>query len=305
MSRYKNATHKQCLGLVVGSTGIKQLFYSNVGVCRVSLLALMLITFLAALSEQVFAQTPPSTMTVTGAISLDRGVAAKNYSLLLKIQRHTIVVLPNLGILFPIVDTKSTTTTMLKGQSTTQYSVAGISTDGTYFSSVRIDCANCDKVIGTQYRGPSGTFTGFSQQVLFNRPVELPEVLDISLLTNNTVTGQVSLPDGMLATRDLKIEVRLLSADGLAITGQRAVFTIQSGNSSATYSINKVSRFGIGIVKAYMNCSNCSPDFKGGKVFPNSLNTANNLSNIDFIIELNEVMIPPILLLLLEEESDN
>lgn len=250
--------------------------------------------------SNVFAQEgPPSLVrSVSGIISLDRGQASENYTMEVAVNRHEIDFRPfPLPPRYPIVETKSVNVTIPRGRSSTSYRVTGVSRFGISFS-IRITCASCGSVIPTQYAGPDQTYTSL---VRFDSD-ELPTQKNISLLTNNFVSGRVRLPAGQTAPKDLTVKVQLRNGSNSSIVLLERNATILRGQSSTTYAFEQISRFGIGLVQPSISCSNCAGLYRANQAYTSLVNTSQNQPGIDFTLREQTTVLSPILYLLEESE---
>ena len=245
-------------------------------------------------AQAMAASPPPLTRSVSGTVSLDRGVADQNYSVNVEVNEHTIVVLPiPFGIIYPVVGTNSTTVTIAKGRYSTAFRVNGVPTVGIKFA-IRVRCDQCGPVIQTQYVGAEQMFTGFTPAVLFNSD-QLPTQINIGLLTNNTLEGSIILPPGQTAPRTLNFQVMLLGSTNVLHSTHTAMLP---GQASTNYKIQDISRFGEGSVQVVAVCSNCAGVYRARQVYPALVNTASNQDGIDFYFQEARLNTGAIMLLL-------
>lgn len=230
-----------------------------------------LLTLVAcSLSATAQVITPPPTLpsfsrTVSGIISLDKGIAKENYSVEIILTKRSFRFrgAPFFTISYPIERTYRTTVTIAKGRSSASYRVRNVSTIGFNKFAIELNCNACGSVVANQYFTPSGNQYRFSNSVILDLE-EVPNRLNLTLNTGFSVFGTISLKDGEPAPRDLKLLIIASPTNDRSVLLQSAEIIIPSGETSFNYQLGGINPEIGGQLEIGLVCENCdgiAPEF--------------------------------------------
>ncbi|MFT6046290.1 MAG: hypothetical protein ACI9WC_001995 [Arenicella sp.] len=266
---------------------------------------LFLISSLA--STLVHAQL--TQLSVSGRVTLDSGVADKNYSVKVLVRRHTIDSVQSCQTFpffscttrftYPVSQTYATTVVMRAGTNSVGYRVNRGFLNGIKVS-IKVECADCSTVIPSQYYTPQGSSLTLSNSALIDGNA-VPARIDIALLATRSIKGRISLLEGEPLDKDLEFSVLVLSAYNDAFVASQSNLNLRAGATDIDYEVLGLpSETSISSYRVLLRCDNCSPagqptDY-GADLAANS-----NHNNIDFVFKLvGSQFLPAVYLLLMD-----
>jgi len=263
-----------------------------------TLLFLVLVLCSAVASTSAMGQT----RTLSGSLKLDTGVAAENLRLEVTVNNHIIIVQPPFSITRPITSSESTEVTMLEGQDTVDYLVTNILPDPADYT-VQISCLDCAGSIPDQFYSMNGNTLGLQSDVFID-PEDLPELLDLNVISRARISGTIDL--GTVAERDLVFAVSVVSnASPERIYQSGETVTLPIGTTSVDYQLVGLNReIGADLFRVVLQCRNCSASSALAQSFPTALSPLQNHSGVDFEVTDESAIyttIAPILDLLLND----
>lgn len=263
-----------------------------------------LLLFLGLVLSSAVATTSATgqTRTLSGSLKLDTGMAAEDLRLEVTVNNHIIVVLPPFSITRPITSSESTEVTMLAGRDSIDYLVTNILPDPVDYT-VQISCIDCSDSIPDQYYSMDGNTLGLQSDVFID-PEDLPELLDISVISRARISGTIDL--GVVAERDLIFAVSVVSnALPERIYQSGETVTLPNGATSVDYQLTGLNReIGGDLFRVVLQCLNCSGSSGLAQLFPTALSPLQNHAGIDFEVTDDGPLdntIAPILDLLLND----
>ena len=260
---------------------------NNAYIKRVVLFAkqqvLLIVLVLVCSGFYTSAATLPFDGVVSGQISLANNSARGNYSVQVSVNRHALVVLPRPFVfIYPKVESWTQTVVIEHGRASTEFAVP-VSTDASNFIAIEINCDACGPVLERQYATPQGMKEGFSTAVFYTTD-NLPKQRNIRLLQDNTVSGEVVLPNEEIAPRDLILNILLKSTTNTEEVVRQVTKVIPAGHDRANFYFKKFSRFGEGLVQPVVVCINCETLYSRKTTHSSTLNTRNTHSNVEIIL---------------------
>jgi hypothetical protein len=258
--------------------------------------SILLLIILCGTTSSGFAQTtivpitPPTfpsfDRTITGTISLDRGVADQDYTVEIVLTRRGFRFSgpPSFIVTNPIEDTYRTTARIAKGRSSARYRISNISTIGFNRFALEMVCGECGPVITRQFFTPNGNEFSFSNRVILDGE-EIPSRLNLNLSTGFSVFGTVRIKDDEPAPRDLNLRVVISPTNDRSVFIQSGVFIIPSGESSVNYQAGGLRPDIGGQLEIALICENCddiAPELtRLGRLLPLSQDNF----GVDFILK--------------------
>lgn len=233
-------------------------------------------------------------LSVGGQITLDSGVADKNYSIKVIVRRHTIdsvetcTTFPfffcTVKFIYPISETYSTTVVMRRGTNSIGYRVNRGFLNGIKVS-VKFECGDCSGVSPNQYYTPQGGSLEFSNAALINGD-EVPATVDIALQTTVAIKGTITLSGEEPSDEALDFSVLVFSAAGDSFIATHSNIILPAGETMIDYQVAGLpSETSIPSYRVELRCNNCSPALQPIN-YGSTLASGSGHDNIDFVVEL-------------------
>ena len=212
------------------------------------------------------------------------------------VRNHSfLVVPPSFSILRPIISSVSKMVEIPAGAQNASLDFDDILTEAIDYS-VRFRCVNCSSSIPLQYYTESGTTRGLGNSAYID-PDDLGDLLPVSLETLGFISGAVALGDGLDATRDIRLSLRLSDVSSVQLLATEGVL-IREGANTVEYRIEGLTRRRADSYQLELQCSLCSP--RVSRAVP-TLPASENHQNIDFTVEQSDPTVIGVFELLLDE----
>lgn len=239
-----------------------------------------------------------STRQLTGLVNLDVGPATENLTIDITVNNHSFVFAPIIGIIRPIQSSVTSRIQIVKGSFSGNYALAGIIDDPVDYT-IELRCVNCADLIPRQYYSANGNTLGLANSAFID-PDELPEQLNITVISRAVIAGKVELLKP--SKRDLSFTVDVVSANNpLVSLSSIPAITLAAGQTNTDYQVKGLRRDdGPFLVK--LRCNNCYGQARAERIFGQQLSGTSNHADIDFLLA-NEgtFSLVPILRLLTED----
>ncbi len=268
----------------------------------------ILATPVASLAQSVPIMIPPTptfpsfSRTIAGTISLDSGVADRDYMVEITITKRSFSFgpPPSFSISYPILDTETTKVSILEGRSSANYVVSGISTIGFNNLVIEMECAGCNAVIPRQYYTLSGNKFSFSSQVVLDGD-DVPDRLNLTLTTGTSVFGTISLDDNQPAPRDLRLQLIGIPSRNPSFFVVSDVIELKQGENSLSYQLGGFRPDLGGDLEVSLACDNCEDVGRDLITFKRKLRIDRNNFDVNFVLRPTANLAGIMQLLLLDE----
>ena len=260
----------------------------------------ILVTILLATNIQpVHAQE--EFRSLQGTLSLDVGIAEQDLDIRVTVRNHSFIVLPfPPGFIFlrPITSEVSTIATIETGTANADYSISQIIKEPVDYT-IQIECLACQNTINTQFYSPAGNQFGLVNEVFID-PADLPASLNLSLITQAKISGEIQLIDNLISDRDMYFTAAAVNALNTDIVYQSVDLVLPQGANSVAYAFAGLDRSIAGGYLILLECTNCFGQSAVPQASPVLITEMQNYSLVNFIVsDLPFVPIPAILELLL------
>ena len=226
---------------------------------------------------------PTFTRSISGTVSLDQGVAIKDYSVRVEVRRYRLEfsTYPYLSSRYVTDDLYTRTVIIRRGSASVAYAVGGISTIGFQNYGIKFVCDDCGPVISEQYLSPAGNQFSFNRTVVYGGD-EFPTRQNFTLSTGNSIKGTIRLPDGIVAPRDLEFQIIGTFTANPNVTFRSGSIVIANGGSSFNYEIGGFNPDLGGGATLALICSNCQKFSNARYSHPRVLAFGRNHTGVDF-----------------------
>jgi len=241
----------------------------------------ILFICLTVFSNRVMGQ---ETRTLEGEVSLDLGPATKDLLIEITVSNHLFVVIPpTFTIIRPVTSRETRRVIIERGESSVNYFVDNIITDPVDYS-IEFSCINCTDAFRTQYYTPTGNRFGLVNSAYID-PEALGASVNVVIVTDASIEGEISLINNAVALRDLEYELVVASNNSPQVVYRRlSNIRMRAGQNSVAYRVTGLRRrIGPDLFLIQLRCTNCRGKSARTQSFDGPLSPALNHTGIDFI----------------------